>query len=174
MPAAVMGSRLVEEQDLGVERHGSRESRALLHASAQLGRVVILEPAKPHLLQLDANHHLDGAFLERSVLQQRQRDIRTHRQGANQCAALERQADSLADGIHLASAGLGDVNPRNAHLSGSRLLQAHQGPEHGALPRARTANDYQSLATPDVEREAMEHLAAAIADAQIGGRNDRA
>ena len=64
----------------------------------------MLEPAQPHLLQLDPHHHFDRAGLERGVFQQRQRDILAHGQRADQRAALKCQADFLADGIHLARA----------------------------------------------------------------------
>ena len=46
------GRRLVEEQDLRIERHGAGQAGALLHAAADLGRVEVLEAREPDQRQL--------------------------------------------------------------------------------------------------------------------------
>ena len=46
------GGRLVEEQDLGVERHRAGEPGALLHAAADLGGGVVLEAREPDQREL--------------------------------------------------------------------------------------------------------------------------
>src|SRR6184192_1796662 len=45
--------RLVEEQHLRVERDRARQARPLLHAAADLRRVVVLEPPEPDKRQLE-------------------------------------------------------------------------------------------------------------------------
>ena len=94
--------------------------------------------------------------------QQRQRDILAHRQGADQCAALECQPDFLADGIHLARTRLGDVHSLDVHLSGGRLLEPHQSAQQRALSRAGTADHHQRLAMPHVESESVQNLPVAV------------
>ena len=44
---------LVEEQDVGVERHGPGQARPLLHAAADLRRVEILEAGQPDQGELE-------------------------------------------------------------------------------------------------------------------------
>ena len=53
------GRRLVEEEDVGIERHGAGEAGALLHAAADLGRVEVLEAAEPHQRELERGHLAD-------------------------------------------------------------------------------------------------------------------
>ena len=50
---------LVEEQDLGVQRHGAREPGALPHAAADLGGVEVLEAREADERQLERGHVAD-------------------------------------------------------------------------------------------------------------------
>jgi len=46
------GRGLIEEQDLGVERHGARDGGPLRHSATDLGRHVVLEALKPDHAEL--------------------------------------------------------------------------------------------------------------------------
>src|SRR5207247_8536591 len=111
----------------------------------------------PYWCQLNANHHRVRASFELGVFEQRQRDIPAYGHRADQGAALEGQADSLADGIHLADASFGDVHSLDRHLPGRGLLEAQQRPEHRALSRARTAYALTRLAITFVERSPLQY-----------------
>jgi hypothetical protein len=69
------GGRLVEEQDLGVERHGARHPRPLLHAAADLGGVKVLEPCQADERKLEGGHLADGHRAEIRELLQREGDV---------------------------------------------------------------------------------------------------
>ena len=132
----------VEEQDLRIHGHGAGEGGAFAHASAELRGVVVLEAAEAHLFQLDADHHLDGGGFQGGVFQQGQRDVLAHQQGADQRSALKRQADFLADGIHLAGGGFGDVHAFDEHFTGGRFFEADQSAEQSALAGAGAADHH--------------------------------
>src|SRR5262249_2939084 len=61
------GARLVEEEDLGIERHRAREAGALLHAAADLARVVLLEAAQADQRELERRDLADLGRLEIGV-----------------------------------------------------------------------------------------------------------
>ncbi len=60
------GRRLVEEQDVGIERHGARQAGALLHAAADLRRKEVLEALEADQRQLERGDLADLGR-ERSV-----------------------------------------------------------------------------------------------------------
>src|SRR5262249_40849846 len=59
------GRRLVEEQDVRIERHRARQPRALLHAAADLVGVEVLETLEPDQRELKRR---DLADLRRSQI----------------------------------------------------------------------------------------------------------
>jgi hypothetical protein len=62
-------------QDLGIERGGSRDGRALLHAARQLMRQEPLDLAQADRRELQANHDLDDRIGQRRQFAQRQGDV---------------------------------------------------------------------------------------------------
>src|SRR5271163_913227 len=73
--------RLVEKQYLRVHRQRPCDRRPLFHPAAQLRRHVTLKTRKPHLIQLQSHHDLDGRFVQVGMFLQRQRHIFPHRHG---------------------------------------------------------------------------------------------
>ena len=73
--------RLVEEQDLGVERHGPRKTGPLFHATGNLVGVVVFESGKPDQHQLVIDDLADLGIAECRVLFQGQADILRERHG---------------------------------------------------------------------------------------------
>ena len=76
--AEVIGSsrpRLVEKQQLRVERHGAGDGGALLHAAAQFRRHVIGEAAKSDALQLHRGDHANRIGRQIGKFLQRQSDV---------------------------------------------------------------------------------------------------
>ena len=66
------GRGLVEEQDLGIERHRPGEPGAFLHPAADLGRVIVLEAGEADQRQLECGHLADAGGWQISELLQRQ------------------------------------------------------------------------------------------------------
>ena len=81
--------RLVQKQQFRVQGQGARQSGALLHASAELRRAVVLEAAKSHLFELDPDHYLDSGRSQVRMLDQGQGDVLANRHRSDQRAALE-------------------------------------------------------------------------------------
>ncbi len=82
------GRRFVEEQNLGIERHGPGQTGSFLHAAADLGRVIILESRQTDQSKLVGYDVADFTVAHISELAQRQGDIFGQRQGTEQGAAL--------------------------------------------------------------------------------------
>src|SRR5262245_57356611 len=69
------GGRLVEEQHVRIEGHGTRQAGPLLHPAADLRGKEILEALEPHQGELQLRHLADLRRAQRGELAQRQRDI---------------------------------------------------------------------------------------------------
>ena len=166
------GGRFVEEQDLGVERHGARERRALLHASAELRGAVILEPAQPHLLQFDPHHHFDGGGLRAWCVPAAAARYSRPPSGADQRAALKCQADFLANVIHLARGSLGDVDAFDVHLPEDGFSRPTSVRSRVLLPEPEPpiTTMVSPCATSKVRPCRISR--SPYCDAQIAGRND--
>ncbi len=159
------GSRLVEEQDGGIEGEGPRQRRALGHAAGELGRVLgrrVLraEPDHPDAQQREVLQHGLG---HREVLADRQLDVLGDRQRGEQRAALEHDAVAPLDREQLAIRLPRDLHALDADRARHRLLQAEHRAQQHRLAAARAADDAEHLARLDVEVEAVMHDLAAEA-----------
>ena len=81
--------RLVEKHDRRIERQRARETGALLHAAANLGRIVILEAGQSDLRELERGDFLDLTFRERGIFLERQRDVFPQGERGPERAALK-------------------------------------------------------------------------------------
>src|SRR4051812_5472212 len=86
--------RLVEEEDVRVEGHRARESGALLHAAADLGRIVVLEARETDQRELERGERGDLLRADVGVFLQRQRDVLRKSHRAPERAALVEQAEA--------------------------------------------------------------------------------
>src|ERR1700735_5399687 len=59
------GRRLVEEQDARIERQRARQTGALAHPAAEIGRHGVASRTQPDQSQLDRDQGGDGGFIER-------------------------------------------------------------------------------------------------------------
>src|SRR5271165_1138373 len=166
--------RLVEKKNLWV--HGQRASHRgpFLHTAAEFGRHVVFEAREADLIELQADHDLDGGFLELGVFAQRKSDVFADGHGAEQCATLKGHAQALANLIAL-GIGTGDeILAANPHFAGTGHFQANERSKQGALAGARTAEDDHGFAALHIEVNAVEDLAATVGDAEIAQRDHRA
>ena len=146
-------SRLVEEQQFGIERQRTGETGTLLHAARQLGgklvRGVRRQAGHHHLVRRDLREQRG-----RQVgveLAQRHFDVLGHGQRREQRTALEQHAPALADlgrlGFLAADIGLAEHHD----LASDRGLEADDRAHQHRLAGARAAHDAEDLAAPDVE-----------------------
>src|SRR5262249_20371400 len=131
----------VEEQVLGVERHGAREAGALLHAAADLVRVVVLESLESDECELERCDFANLRQAEVRVLLQRQADVLGERHRAPQGSALEEHAEAPQHGFSLFGGGRGEARSVVQDLALRGLEQPDQVVEQRALPAAAAAHD---------------------------------
>ena len=134
------GGRLVEQNDLGIERQGPREADALLHAARNLGGqfVEIL------VLNTDAFQQLAGAFAPlvpgaAGVPHQRKFHVLFHREGVVESRLLEQKPQFLPHFVEFVRAGMLDLLPENADGPRVGRREADQHFEQHALARPAAA-----------------------------------
>src|SRR5262249_53743926 len=103
------GRGLVEEENLRIQRHGARQSGALLHAAADLRGVEVLESLQADQCQLERRYLANLRLGEAGELFERQADVLGQRQRAEQRAALVEDADAAQELLALVRASLGEV-----------------------------------------------------------------
>ena len=163
------GGRLVEEQQLRIERQRAGDAGALAHAAGQLGREfgagVDGEARHRDLVGGDLVEQLlvDAGieFLDRHL------DVLGDGQRREQRAALEQHAPAAADmlGLLLVAADHRLAEHRDLALVGR--LQADDRAHQHRLAGARAADHAEDLAAPDVEVEPVmdDLLAEAVPEA---------
>ena len=166
------GARLVDEQDRRVERHGPRQSGALLHAARQIARHLVVVP-----FQSDGGELLPGALADLAVgpvgvAAHRKRDVVADRHRIEQRRVLKQESHVLAHVPQLAPGQRGDVALLDEHLAAVRLHQADDVPQRDALAGAAASEQAEGLALGDVERHLVEHgeRAEALRDTSIERR----
>ena len=145
------GRRLVEEEDVGIERHGARQAGALLHAAADLGGIEVLEALEADQRQLE---------------RRRSRGSRAAGSSVNSAAAGRRSppgsssSTARRSGKHAEARAAGRSRPRARPPVSSRrrralaragLVEADHVPEQRALAAAAAAHDDEDLAAPTVK-----------------------
>src|ERR1035437_9518523 len=83
------GRRLVEEQQLRIERDRPGQRRPCAHPAADRVRVEVLEPAQADQRELELDYIADGVGAQRREFRQRQRHVLRQRQPAPERAVLE-------------------------------------------------------------------------------------
>jgi hypothetical protein len=168
---AVSGSRPDEGSSMtrmsGIERHGARQPRALLHAAAQLRRVEVLEAGQPDQRQLEGDDLVHPGWRQAGVFGDRQRDVFGQRQRAPQRAALEQDAEPALEPLLRFLRGIPEVLAAIEHRAGHRPLQADQGAHQRGLAAAVAAHDDEDVALVHREIEAALDDEIAIGHAQV-------
>src|SRR5664279_190531 len=162
------GGRLIEEDDLRVERQGAGERDALDHAAGKLGRkfrrVVGIEANHLQLHDGKIGHQTIG---EAKVLAHGKLDVLAHAQRREQRALLEEDAPTAFHRLPFAVAGRVRVDAENADGAGFLRHEAEPGAQQHRFAGTGAANDPQNLAGTDIERQAVEHALVTEADGEI-------
>src|SRR6266568_331822 len=165
--------RLVEEEDIGVEGHGTRQPCALLHAAADLGGIELVEARQADQRELERGQ---GGGLPRrdgGVLLERQGHVLGQRHRAPQRAALVEDAEASQDTLALARRHLPEpgAGPLVVDAPAGRLLQPDEVPQQRALPAAAPSHDDEDVALVHGETEFSHHDVAAIGHGQVADRD---
>ena len=155
---------LIEEQRVGIQRHGPGDGGALAHAAADFRWIIILEAGQSHQGQLERSDFTGRLIVQPHEFLQRQSDILGQRHGAPQCTALVHDAECahqnlLALGTHVPEAVLAIEN------STRRRPQQSDGAAHErALTASARTHDGKDIPTPDGKIQIPLHRAAAVSD----------
>jgi hypothetical protein len=147
--------RLVEEDDVGIERHRAGDRGALHHAAADLGRREVARAAEVDEPQLRLRDEVHRLVRDARVLLEREADVLHQRHVAEQRAELVHHAEALQDREAPLALRLRDVLARDEDAARERPVQADQVLEQHRLPAARAAEDREHLAAPDLERDVL-------------------
>ena len=152
------GERFVTQQDLRVEQDRSRERHAAQHASGELPRQEIGDPAlEPDRVEA-ARHQVGDSLLGQSrALPQGQGHVVADRERVEQGAALEEHADTRSDRDHLGLGEPGHVVAVDLDSSAGRPDQARDQAEQGGLAGAAATQEDRDLSPGERAVDRVEH-----------------
>src|SRR6266403_2163228 len=135
--------RLVEEEDVRIERHGARQPGAFGHAAADLRGVVVLEAGEAHQRELERGQRGDLFGANRGVLLQRQGHVLRQGHRAPERSALVEHSEASQEAVafrrrHFPETGAGPL-VEDGPLG--RLLEPDQVPQQRALSAAASSHD---------------------------------
>ena len=165
------GRGFVKEQDIGIQRHGARQSGAFLHAAADLGGVELLETCQPHQRQLERDDLADLGRAEFRVFAQRQSDVFRQRHGTPQGAALEQHAETAFQGFLFFRFCLPEAEAVEVHLPLGGRLEADEMAQQRAFAATAAAHDDEDVAAMHREVQVMLDHEVAVGHGEVPHRD---
>ena len=166
------GSRLVEENDLRIERQRARKCRSLDHAARQLRRKFRGGIARQSdQLDLELGQFVHQRLRQVEIFAHRHLHVLLHRERRKQRALLEQHAVARVQPQPFLLARLVEVDAEQLDRARLLAVEAEHRPQQHRLAGARRADEAQDLAAPDVERQVVEDLLAA-ANATVTSRTE--
>ncbi len=167
------GGRLVEEDDVGVERQGSGQRRALDHAARKLGRILLRRVGREtDEVDLEAGQFVHQLGRDVEILAHRNLDVLEHRERGEERALLEEHAPTLLDAEARGFVGPLVVDAEDLDRAALLGVEAEDGAQEHGLAGAGRADEAQDLAPAHVERQAVENGLRAEPDRHIPGADD--
>ncbi len=156
-----VGQRLVEQQDLRLDRESARDRHALLLAPGKLAGAARLEPGELH--QLEHGRHLAPDVVARQpALLQPERHVLRDRHVRPQRVVLEHHAHVAPPRRHRA-----DVAAPDQHLARLVAVEARDEPQQSRLAGTGRAEQREELARRHGKRDVAQHLRAAEAERDV-------
>src|SRR5579875_225741 len=165
--------RLVEEQDVGVERDRAREPGALLHPAADLRRIEVLEPPEPDQRELEGRDLADLGGPQRRELLERQRHVLGERERAKERPALVEHAEAAQHAHAGGRVGVREALAVVEDLARRGLHEADQVAEQRALAAAAAAHDHEHVAAAHGEVEVAHQHVVAVGHREMPNRDVR-
>ena len=117
------GGRLVEKDDLRIERERARQRHALGHAAGKFGRKFVADAGvQPDHFQLGDGQFVEQLLRQAQIFADRELQVLPHRQRRKQRALLEQHAPAPLDRLALGVRGGRHVDAE--HLDGARRASA--------------------------------------------------
>src|SRR6185312_8932475 len=140
-----------------IEGHCARETGALLHSAADLGRIETLETPQSHQRQFEFDHRSEVVWRKGGVLAQRQADIFAQSKRAPERPALEQYPEAALDPDALVVVCAPERAPVIEDVSGGRPDQPDHRAQQAALAAAAAAHHDEDLASPHREVDVTLH-----------------
>ena len=166
------GRRLVQEEDPGIQRHGPGDARALLHSPREGGRLLRGGREQADLVELGRGDEILLLGAEVRELVEREADVLEHGHRAEERAALVHHAELAQQAESVLALGGHDVLAVEEDPARGRPVEADHDLQKRALPAARTAEDHEDLAAPDLERDVLLDHVVAVGDRDVLDRDD--
>src|SRR5574337_3072 len=167
------GGRLVQKDDVGIERDGARERGALGHAARQLGWKlvggVLRQADEVELLRRKPVHE---GLRQAQMLAHRRLDVLPDVEAREERPLLKEDAPALADEEPLLERQLVEIAAKNFDRAGALAQKPQDRARQHGLARPRGADETQDLAPVEVEIEAVEHQPVAEANLQVAHADD--
>ncbi|GBH25808.1 hypothetical protein BvRS1_28570 [Burkholderia vietnamiensis] len=162
------GRRLVEEQQLGLERDRARDADALDHPARQRGRHLRRMLARqPDHLELEHHDVMQQVGRHAAEPAQRLRDVVEHRHRREQRALLEQHPRARAHQPRARFVDRRRILAEHLDRARRRPLEAEDLPHQRRLARAGAADDRDDLAAPYVEVELLVDDVAPVALGEV-------
>src|SRR5438046_939730 len=163
--------RLVEEEDVGVERHGPGQAGALAHAAADLRGIELLEASQADQRELQRDELGDLRRREPRVLAERETDVLGQRQRAPERAALVQHPEAAHDPLARLRLRRPEAFAVVEDAAAGGVDEADQVPEQRALAATATAHDHEDLAGPHREVQVALDDARAVPHVEVAHRD---
>src|SRR5438034_1025014 len=138
----------LEEEDVGVERHGPGQAGALAHAAADLRGIELLEASQADQRELQRDELGDLRRREPRVLAERETDVLGQRQRAPERAALVQHPEAAHDPLARLRLRRPEAFAVVEDVAADGVDEADQVPEQRALAATAAAPDHEDLAGP--------------------------
>src|SRR2546430_3069115 len=163
--------RLVEEEDVGVERHGPGQAGALAHAAADLRGIELLEASQADQRELQRDELGDLRRREPRVLAERETDVLGQRQRAPERAALVQHPEAAHDPLARLRLRRPEAFAVVEDAAAGGVDEADQVPEQRALAATAAAHDHEDLAGPHREVQVALDDALAVPPVEVAHRD---
>lgn len=168
------GGRLVEQQQLGIERQRPRHRRPLDHAAGELVRQFVGGIGRQAgERDLQPCQLIDQPRRQRRVLLQRQGDVLAHAERGKQRPLLEHHAEAPAQRVELGGGGGAGIDAEQPHAAGLRAVEQRNDAQQRALAAAAAADQPDDLAAADLQRQILVHALRAEARGDAAERDRR-
>src|SRR6267142_3917726 len=164
---------LVEEEDVGVERHGARQAGALLHAAADLRGIVILEARETDERELERGQGGDLLRFEGGIFLKGQGHVLRQGHRAPERAALIEHSEAPQHALAFRRRHLPETSAAALVMDGppGGLVEAEQVPEQRALSAAAPSHDDEDVPLVHGEVEVLHDQGAAVGHGEVAHRD---
>ena len=153
------GGRLIKKKQQGIKRKCARKARTFFHAARELRRIF-----RASVGRKSRDHHLIGGdFVKEPLIKfgikfaQRHLNIFSHGERGKECAALEQDTPTFADGERFILVAVEHRFTENLNLTRFRTFEANYGSHQYRFASTRPANNAENFAIANIKINPVMH-----------------